>query len=113
MAAKKKRKEFVPCRTNDELTVALGKHDHGGRLRGVGSHATAKELFGLPPRTSQSSRFDFNSPEFAAAVRRQLELNHFQSSAASVPSQPPGLIAPTIYPSTSEDLLVGMEVILV
>jgi hypothetical protein len=39
---------------NDVLTVATGKQDHAGRVRGVGGRVGLKEYFGKSKRHKQS-----------------------------------------------------------
>ncbi|KAK9757153.1 hypothetical protein RND81_01G143900 [Saponaria officinalis] len=68
-----KKGEFVPTRLEDVLVKAIGKYDHPGRTRGVGSHVGLQQYFGKPtsraPRGNLYTLDELNS--FKEEVKRE------------------------------------------
>ncbi|KAL5154218.1 hypothetical protein HKD37_19G053618 [Glycine soja] len=60
--------EFVPQGRHDILNTAIGRPDHGGRVRAAGSGVTISQYYGRISRASSSSSITFTKEQLAEIV---------------------------------------------
>eukprot|EP00256_Glycine_max_P047825 XP_006601629.2 uncharacterized protein LOC102661451 [Glycine max] len=60
--------EFVPQGRHDILNTAIGRPDHGGRVRATGSGVTISQYYGRMSRASSSSSIAFTKEQLAEIV---------------------------------------------
>lgn len=63
---------FVPERHYDILNASLGKKEHPGRVRGVGSHVNVRSVYGPPNYTSRRSSGVVSVDEVREALSQEM-----------------------------------------